>query len=73
VIALLGVARPLLDFFKKGLDTSITRLLVRQDHADVVKEVRPQKHNCVCSKERTIMHCAVLARVEVRAHPTSAP
>jgi len=33
---------------------------LRQTHADMVKEVRRQKHNNVCSKERTVMRRAVL-------------
>ena len=27
----------------------------------------PQKHNYICSEERTVVHCAVLTRTEVRA------
>ena len=40
-----------------------TRVLVRQSRgihqtrADMVKQVRPQKHNYVCSKERTVVCC----------------
>ena len=43
-----------------------TRLLEHQSRglcqtcADVVKEVRPQRHNYVCSKERTVVCRAVL-------------
>jgi len=42
------------------------RLLVRQSrglrqtHAEVVKEVKPQKHTYICSEERTVVRCAVL-------------
>ena len=43
-----------------------------QTHADVVKEVRSQKHNYVCSEERTLVHRGVLTRMELRAPPTSA-
>jgi len=39
---------------------------LHQTHADMVKEVRPQKHNYVCSKERTVVRRAVLTRTEVR-------
>jgi len=35
-----------------------------QTHADVVKEVRPQKHNYVCRDERTVMRRVVLTRTE---------
>ena len=41
--------------------------------ANVVKEVRPQKHNYVCSEDRTVVCCTVLTQTEVRAPPTSAP
>jgi len=37
---------------------------LRQTHNDVVKEVRPQKHNYVCSDEKTVMRRAVLTRSE---------
>jgi len=46
---------------------------LRQTHAGVDKEVRRQKHNYVCSKERTVVRPAVLIRIEVRAPSTSAP
>ena len=40
---------------------------VRRTHADVVKEVRPQKHTYVCSEERSsVVHCALLMQMEVR-------
>ena len=54
-----------------------TRLLVCQSrglcqtHADMVKEVRPQMHNYVCSEERTVVCHAVLTQTEVRAPLTS--
>ena len=38
---------------------------VGQTRADVVKEVRPRKHNYVGSEERTVVRRAVLARTEV--------
>ena len=55
-----------------------TRPLVRQSrglcptHTDMVKEVRPQKHNYICSEERTVVHHAVLTQTEVGAPPISA-
>ena len=42
-----------------------------QTHTDVIKEVRQQEHNYVCSKERTVVRCAVLTQTEVRAPSTS--
>ena len=47
-----------------------TRLLGHQSRgllqarADVVKEVRPQKHTYVCSEERSVVRCAVLTRMK---------
>ena len=46
---------------------------VRRTHADVVKEVRPQKHTCVCSEGRTVMCLTVLMQIEVRTPPTTPP
>ena len=37
-----------------------------------MKEVRPRKHTCVSSEERTDLRCAVLTRKEVRAPLASA-
>ena len=34
---------------------------------------RPQKHNYVCSEERTVVRRAVLTRMEVRIPLTSSP
>ena len=33
---------------------------LRQTHTDVVEEVRPRKHEYVCSEERAVMRHAVL-------------
>ena len=46
---------------------------VCQTLADMVKEMRPQKHTYlyVCSEERTLVHRAVLTWMEVRAPLTS--
>ena len=46
---------------------------LHQTHADVVKEVRPQKHACVCSEGRTVMCLTVLMQIEVRTPPTTPP
>ena len=45
---------------------------VRQTHAEMVKEAKPQKHTYICSEERTVVHHAVLMQREVRAPQTSA-
>jgi len=44
-----------------------------QTCADVVEEARPRKHTYVCSKERTVMRCAVLTRMEVSCRCQIAP
>ena len=53
------------------------RLLVHQSRGlhrtpvDMVKEVRSLKHTHVCSEERTVVRCAVLMWMEVRAQRTN--
>ena len=45
--------------------------VIHWTQADVVKEVRPQKHTYVYSEERTVVCCTLLMQTEERAPQTS--
>ena len=48
----------------KAVGASEYKGRLRQTHTDMVEEVRPRKHNYVCSEERTIVHCQCCANTK---------